>query len=238
MEFDIEILQALDQFYRGEKLGVWEGDFIKNERKRGLKLPKILKRFLTDYGFLGVNCGRSQLWLPDKIDQDTAKVDGEMRKVLILGMLGDDLIAVLEDDIDQDDPMVLTDDLPEENGEEITLVFHKSNFKLSELILQIFLESPPVYSNAIAYHDDGIAELLQKLDEKTRIEIEKRMRESEQPARFLAWNAEEKQFIAGILLPEREILLEFEPGLAISELENIFTREFYENSKIATLSTH
>lgn len=39
LQVDIDPLKAMELFYRGEELGVWEGEFIKNEKKRGLVYP-------------------------------------------------------------------------------------------------------------------------------------------------------------------------------------------------------
>ena len=38
LQINIEPLKALELFYDQEKLGVWEGDFIKNAKQRNLKL--------------------------------------------------------------------------------------------------------------------------------------------------------------------------------------------------------
>lgn len=46
-------------FCDGEKRGVWSGGFTKNEKKRGLVLPPMLRGFLENYGYLGINCAHS-----------------------------------------------------------------------------------------------------------------------------------------------------------------------------------
>ncbi len=66
-----------------------------------------------------MNSGSDQLWAPDKIDFDKAKVDGELKDILIIGMLRENLVALLVDDCESENPTVVyLDDLPEENGEE------------------------------------------------------------------------------------------------------------------------
>jgi len=67
MKIELTPLDALAKFYGGEELGVHEGDFIRNEKRRGLKLPKILKEFLQKYGYFDVNGGADQLSLPEKL---------------------------------------------------------------------------------------------------------------------------------------------------------------------------
>ncbi len=41
--YNLNPLEAMSLFYDGEKRGVWNGDFIKNEKKRGLVLPPMLR---------------------------------------------------------------------------------------------------------------------------------------------------------------------------------------------------
>lgn len=170
-KIDIDPLEALEIFYKGEKLGAWEGDFIKNEKKRGLKLPKLLKDFLANYGLLSVNSGMNQLWLPDKIDPDTAKVDGEMCNVLIIGKFRNNLVAIRTDKCSQDNPTLLLDDLPEENNDEITLVFHEADLDLREYLLIMLIESPSVYNNAQVYDGEDAQKVLDELGDKSKLRL-------------------------------------------------------------------
>jgi len=229
-KIDIEPLEALEIFYKGEKLGAWEGDFIKNEKKRGLKLPMLLRKFLANYGLLNVNRGVSQLWLPDKIDFDTAKVDGELRDILIIGKFRNNLVAILKDECEEDNPVLLLDDLPEEDGEEVILVFHKSEFDLKEFLKIMLTESPSIYDNAQVYDGDEAQKVLNELDERVYEKIEQRVHKHAKPSRVICWNEDEKYFIVIMPTNDNTIILKFAPCLAIAELENIFTREFYENA--------
>lgn len=228
----LDPLDALEIFYRGEKLGIWEGELIRNEKRRGVFLPSLLKEFLLRYGLFNVNRGINQIWLPDKIDTDLAKVDGEKRDILILGKFRDDLVAVLADECDQENPTLLLDELPEEENGEVTLVFNKSDLDLKEFLTTMIIESPSVYDNAKFYNDDsGIQEAMDEFDEESRKELKRKIEESERPKRFLYWNEEGQQFVAVILRKDCTILLKFAPCLAIAELENLFNREFYENAE-------
>ncbi len=65
--YNLEPLAAMELFYDGEKNGVWRGDFIKNERKRGLKLPTALREFLERYAYLDMNKGQIRFFHPDHI---------------------------------------------------------------------------------------------------------------------------------------------------------------------------
>ena len=229
-KIDIDPLEALEIFYKGEKLGAWEGDFIKNEKKRGLKLPKLLKDFLANYGLLSVNSGMNQLWLPDKIDPDTAKVDGEMCNVLIIGKFRNNLVAIRADKCSQDNPTLLLDDLPEENNDEITLVFHEADLYLREYLLIMLIESPSVYNNAQVYDGEDAQKVLDELSDKSKLRLKKLIHDSKRPGRYVCWDESERYFVAVISMDEHTVLLKFEPSLTIQELENIFTREFYENA--------
>lgn len=222
-------LDALAKFYGGEELGVHEGDFIRNEKRRGLKLPKMLKEFLQKYGYFDVNGGTDQLWLPDKIDFDKAKVDDELKDVLLIGSFRNNLVAILAEDCEKDDPMLFLDDLPEENGEELTLVFHKSELDLSELLKILFLESPAVYNNSLAQNEHE--EILETVKSYKSAELSKLLQESERPSRNICWDEEGKEFLALLLFPEREVLLKFRPSFSPRELEGILNRELYENTR-------
>lgn len=231
MKTEVDALEALKAFYKGATLGVWEGDLIRNEKKRGIFLPTLLQEFLEKYGLLNVNRGINQLWLPDKIDEDTAKVGDELREILIVGKFRENLVAILKDDVEQENPILLLDDLPEENGDEVTLVFHKSEMRLMEFLMIMLVESPSVYDNARVFGGDKIQEALEELDEKSRAEIEKLLKGNKRPARKLYWDEEQRSFIVLIMTEEQTVLLEFAPCLSIRELEDIFAREFYENAE-------
>lgn len=57
IQYNIDPITALELFYDGEHHGVYKGDFIKNEKKKGLVLPPMLREFLEKYGYLSVNAG-------------------------------------------------------------------------------------------------------------------------------------------------------------------------------------
>ena len=226
-------LEALAKFYDGEELGVWEGDFIRNKKRRGLELPAMLKEFLGKYAYLDVNGGDDQLWMPDKIDFDTAKVDGETKDILIIGALRGNLVAFLKEDCGQENPWLLLDDLPEESGEELTLVFHKSKeIDLREMLTILLLESPAAYNSSLACNNhEEILKAIQEYGGKAAAELSKLMEGGARPSRTLCWDDEKKEFVALLLFPEREVLLKFVPSFSPRELEGILNRELYENTR-------
>lgn len=77
--YDLEPLAAMELFYDGEKNGVWNGDFIKIEKKNGLVVPPLLKEFLEKYAYLDMNKGQITFFHPDQIRVlDLPTDDGEV----------------------------------------------------------------------------------------------------------------------------------------------------------------
>lgn len=229
IKINLDPLDALRIFYEDETLGVWNGDFIKNEKQRRLRLPSILHDFLAKYGYLNVNHGNSQLWIPDKIDQTQAKVDGKLQDILIIGKLrGDRLAAILTSEVDQANPTLLLDELPEENGDDITLVFNKSALDLREFLILMFLESPTVYDTTEVYNQpNDVDELIQNYHNQQLSDL---IKNSTPSKHYICYDDEAKEFLGLITLQDQTIVLKFKSCFAVRELENIFTKEFYENA--------
>lgn len=233
MDFDFEIdpFEALGYFYDGEKLGEFEGDFIKNERKRNLKLPSMLKKFLAEYAFFNVNDGESILFLSDKIDPDTAKVEGESREILIIGKSYQHLVAILKDDYDKDDPILLFDELPEEkDGELVSLVFEPTKLRMSDFLTMMLIESPNVYDNSEVFFGESAEKLMSELEPEVKEKLIKIMADKTKPNRAIHWNRTEKYFLATVRTKERDLIVRFTPRFAIRELESLFQAEFYGNA--------
>lgn len=231
---NLSVLETLELFYEHEALGVPEGDFIKNQKQRNLKLPKLLHEFLAKYAYLHVNRGASQLWLPDKIDTDCAKVNGELQDIIIIGKLHNNLVALCVNECDQDNPRILLDELPEENGDEITLVFEKSPNTLEDLLKLIFLESPVVYDNTSFFEtpetvNNMIKDYSAQTDTQSKTLAELR-KSAKRPARIFCWDSELSIFVVLILNNDQEFLTNITPCFTLFELERIFSKEFYENA--------
>lgn len=62
IQYNLDPISSLELFYDGEHHGVYIGDFIKNEKKRGLVLPPMLREFLEKFGYLSVNAGGSNAY--------------------------------------------------------------------------------------------------------------------------------------------------------------------------------
>ncbi len=102
--YNLSPLKAMELFYGGEKRGVWKGDFIKNEKERGLVLPPELKEFLENYAYLGINEGgegRFKLFHPDGIGGVLLEDDEEGDiHLLVIGVLNDLWVAIRMDECD------------------------------------------------------------------------------------------------------------------------------------------
>lgn len=101
--YNLDPLTAIDLFYYGVgENGVWEGDLIKNEKKRGLVLPHVLREFLSKYAYLDINAGGEngfKIFHPDGMaeivlhDENGAEI-----RLLVIGKLNDDLWVAVRPD--------------------------------------------------------------------------------------------------------------------------------------------
>lgn len=102
--YNLNPLEAMALFNDGEKRGVWNGDFIKNEKKRGLVLPPMLREFLENYGYLGINeggDGKFKLFHPDGMGGVLLSDDEEGDiHLLVVGALNELWVAVRMDECD------------------------------------------------------------------------------------------------------------------------------------------
>ena len=127
----------MEIFYEGEESGVWEGEFIKNEKKRELFFPPKLKEYLRRFGFLSVNRGRGGFWFPDHVRTAAVPYEGISRDMLILGTLngGDDkgfYIGIFADECGTDNPPVIFGELIETEGGGQALSFWESGMFLKD----------------------------------------------------------------------------------------------------------
>ncbi|MCM1165022.1 MAG: hypothetical protein NC299_11380 [Lachnospiraceae bacterium] len=53
--YNVEPFTAMKILYQGETDGFPEEDFARNEKERSIVLPRVLKRFLAEYGYMTVN---------------------------------------------------------------------------------------------------------------------------------------------------------------------------------------
>ena len=236
LHVDISPLKAMELFYEGEELGFWEGDFIKNEKQHGLKYPPMLKEFLQKYGFFGVNRGDSRFWLPDDARVININMGTETKEMYLLGILGTYCVGIFaEDCAEEDDPPISFGESVELDDGRNVLAFSDSGMFLSDVLLCLFT------GNIIPKAEDGktfdtkeeVEEILGRYSYDTDLTniIENVVR----PYRFICYDDEEKKFLCVDLYNDEEngdyeIAAVFSPGISTEELEQLFSREFYQNS--------
>ena len=102
--YNLSPLKAMELFYDGERRGVWKGDFIKNEKERGLVLPAELREFLGNYAYLEINEGgegKFKLFHPDGIGGVllSDEEEGDIH-LLVIGALNNLWVAIRMDECD------------------------------------------------------------------------------------------------------------------------------------------
>lgn len=235
---DIEPLKAMEIFYEGEESGVWEGEFIKNEKKRELFFPPKLKEYLQRFGFLSVNRGRGGFWFPDHVRTAAVPYEGISRDMLILGTLngGDDkgfYIGIFADECGTDNPPVIFGELIETEDGGQALSFWESGMFLKDALVCLFIENLFIHTNGTDYDEDGIEALLKKYPAEL-CEGEKSLKQlidsSQRPCRYICYDNEENRFYCFDVWEDGVGAESFSPCISTEELESCFSREFYENS--------
>lgn len=93
--YNIEPLAAMDMFYDGEKNGVWNGGFIKNEKKNGLVVPPLLREFLEKYAYLDMNRGQITFFHPDDMRVLHLPIeDGAEVQIMVIGRADELFIGI------------------------------------------------------------------------------------------------------------------------------------------------
>lgn len=114
--YNLEIFRALKIAYGSKTDGFPEEDFAINERERGLRLPEILKRFLRDYGYMGLNrlSDSVRLLHPNIMSERFFHYgeDGEL-PLIIIGRVGEYQVAIVVSD-NPDPEIFMIKQTPEE----------------------------------------------------------------------------------------------------------------------------
>lgn len=99
LSYNLEPLDAMDLYYSGEKNGIWDGEFIKNEKTRGLIFPPVLKKFWKDYGYLDVNQNKDsfRFFIPDDMDEIRLQTGTGEVPILIIGVFRDYVLGIRRD---------------------------------------------------------------------------------------------------------------------------------------------
>ncbi len=92
--YNLEPLKAIELFYDGEKNGVWNGDFIKNEKERGLTVPPMLREFLEKYAYLDINKGQVTFFHPDYIREFSLPIEGGKVHIMLIGKVNEMFLGI------------------------------------------------------------------------------------------------------------------------------------------------
>lgn len=230
---DIMPLAAMELIYAGETNGVWQGDFIKHEKKRALILPELLRNFLLRYGYLPVNRGDGHLYHPDEITAftlDTA--EGNLHLWAIGWCLTDKAVAI-KADWQTENPFIY---LGQVNEDGFTY-WSSTNSRLSDVLKLLFcfnLLEPQ--GGELVTEPDSVAFLCQQF----QLPADCLHADENNLATHIYWDEQNHVCLVTIpalqavaLLPQARNQAAEQEGysaLALEELEELFHKEFYQNS--------
>lgn len=224
--YNLEPLEAMDLYYGGEKNGIWEGEFIKNEKTRGLVFPPILKEFLTAYGYLDINQNKDsfRFFFPDDMNEISLQTEIGEVPILIIGVFRDYVLGIRRD----------TEDLQAAFGEQTEDGTMWSpvglNFSgiLATMLVSLLFQSG---KHTVCDNEDAIDAELAKYDAQRSL-----LRPGAGcPQHFsLNYISEKNLFLIAEFDAQGEniTMLHVVPGRALSlaELEQMFQKEFYQNA--------
>lgn len=236
--YNLEPLAAMDLFYDGEKNGVWNGDFIKNEKKNGLVLPPVLREFLEKYAFLDMNKGQIVFFHPDYIREfDLPVDDGAIIHIMTIGKTDDFFLGI---ELDTDDLDIAIGEIDDENrtimwgpSEGITLagimrvMFVSTLFKSSDK----FMYSGADIDAVLKKHGAARSEIVPSVGSTQRTSINF---DEENGAFLIAEfdvNGEELTFLH--VVPRKSYeqrKAERFASVTLDELNSLFEAEFYMNA--------
>lgn len=105
--YNVEPFKAMKILYQGETDGFPEEDFTRNEKERGIVLPRMLKRFLADYGYMTVNrlSDSVRILHPNIMTKRVFEYGGGRKlPLLIIGRVGEFQVAISDENAD--DPVI------------------------------------------------------------------------------------------------------------------------------------
>ncbi len=226
MLYNLDPLFAMEIFYGGEKNGVWNGDIIKNEKKRGLILPHVVREFMENFGYLDVNRNESsfQFFHPDDMWKFGLQTDSGEVPIIVIGIYGNYLLGIRTD----------TEELKAAFGERTDdgTEWSPANLNFSGMLATMFVsllfksEGHEIYKDGY----DIYAQIKKQGGERTKILPGQgcpqhfSLNYSEENERFYIAEFEEHgvEIVNLHIAPKKIFTLE--------ELEKQFNKEFYENS--------
>ncbi len=240
MRYNLEPLEALSLYYDGEQNGVWEGDFIKNEKERGLSLPPLLRDYLESYAYLEINRGQIVFFHPDQIREfDLPTEDGEIH-IMEIGR-GDNFFVGIElGDDDSGDFDIAFGEINEENR---SIMWGPTDGVTLSGLLRVMLVSMLFRSGDKFMYSGAEIDAVLKNHGASRELIEP----SEGSTQHTSLNFDEENgtFLVGEYDPSAEEMLflhviprktaeqrkaERFASVSLDELNELFSKEFYGNA--------
>lgn len=233
--YNLTPLEAMDLFYDGEKHGVWNGDFIKLEKKNGVKVPDMLREFLEKYGYLDMNKGQIILFHPDDMrDIELNTSDGGKIHILAMGKI-DDMYAGIE--LDSEDLNLAVGEVTEGR-----IMWGPSDITLQGLMTIMFVSLLYKSSDNYVYRGLDIDNVL-----KTRGAERSKISPSQGSIQHTSLNFDEENgaFITAEFDPQGEemVCLSITPrktyeqrkaeryaSITLDELNSLFEGEFFGNA--------
>ncbi|MDE6732538.1 MAG: hypothetical protein K2J77_06650, partial [Oscillospiraceae bacterium] len=235
--YNLEPLAAISLFYDGEKNGVWEGDFIKNEKKRGLCLPPLLREYLENYAYLEINRGQIVFFHPDQIREFNIPIDNGDVHIMTIGRAENFFVGI---ELDTDELDISIGEIDEENR---SIMWGPSDgITLAGLLRVMFVSMLFKSSDKFVYSGAEIDAVL-----KNHGAARENILPSEGSTQHTSLNFDEENgaFLVGEYDPSAEKMLylhvvprktyeqrkaERFASLSLDELNALFDKEFYGNA--------
>lgn len=221
--YNLDPLAAIDIFYHGEKNGIPQGDFIKNERQRNITFPPLLREFLEQYGYFGINqnVNTFSFFRPDIIKPIYLSTDEGEIPILSIGYFDERFIGIRTD----------IEDFPVSVGREYKNVVEWSPSPLNLLGAITVMFLTVLFDTDEHYSYYTVKPVLEKYG-VLQSEI---LPSNNCPERFsINFDEERKIFIVAEFDGESEeiVCLHTAPlrPFSLEELEQLFSGEFYGNA--------
>lgn len=253
MRYNLSGLESMEILYQGAVHGVWNGDFIKNEKQRNLKLGFLQKEFLSKYGYFPINKNGSCLFGPDII----ASVSG-IEPFYVVGKLREYDIFVPVAAIEEDDPVIFIihpeqpylylgnpEDFEENGSIDDALVRHnfvRTNLKMSDYLKNLFREKMYLVGEGeLVEENDALKQLISEKElDVSKLNVRNNAEEGtnlticyEETSHifyFVETNTEGNVISVLVCKPRKAIGLEKFRTLSLEDLRGLLNKEFYQNS--------
>ncbi len=244
--YNLTPIEAMKLIYNGETHGVWNGDFIKNE-KRGIVVPKLLHEFLENYGYFPINFTEGSVHFdnPDDMYKFVYNYNGNELNLMAVGSYGDNILAA--DVSGDDDPEIFLGVKNDDDKIEIQYYVGRATNILKIMVCNVLLcyEQAKIYTgeNNDALSSNGVdKDKLEsgKKESSTRYE-DNNFIVSNVKDYAICYNEDSRTFVISECASGEDKVYFVIPTLSekdgnnystmsIEELEQLFSNEFYMNS--------